>query len=46
VFSRADVVADVKRLSALVRGGSVTPLSHVDVEHHTIDIEFLAEPTS
>jgi outer membrane protein assembly factor BamA len=38
VFSRARVVADVERLSSAV-GGAVTPLTRLDVERHTVDLE-------
>ena len=40
VFCRADVAADLRRLSALAGGAAVTPLTRIDVEHHTIDLEF------
>ncbi|HXU74783.1 MAG TPA: POTRA domain-containing protein [Polyangia bacterium] len=41
VFCRADVAADLKKLSALAGGAAVTPLTRIDSAHHTIDLEFL-----
>ncbi|HEY2747621.1 MAG TPA: POTRA domain-containing protein [Polyangia bacterium] len=42
-FSRARLVGDIRRLAATVRG-AVTPLTRLDVEHHTIDLELSLEP--
>lgn len=40
VFCRADIAADIQQLSTLAGGAAVTPLTRIDVEHHTIDLEF------
>ncbi len=42
-FSRARLVADIKRLAATVHG-AVTPLTRLDVEHHTVDLELALQP--
>jgi outer membrane protein assembly factor BamA len=43
VFSRARVVADVERLASTV-AGAVTPLTRLDVERHTVDLELALVP--
>jgi hypothetical protein len=42
-FNRARLVADIKRLAATVHG-AVTPLTRLDIEHHTIDLELALVP--
>jgi hemolysin activation/secretion protein len=41
-FSRARLVADIRALAATVKG-AVTPVTRLDVEHHTVDLELSLE---
>jgi outer membrane protein assembly factor BamA len=43
-FNRARIAADVARLSSLVDGAAVAPITRLDVEHHTVDLELALLP--